>query len=96
MSVTGFLGSGLAREQRDERWLAFHEQVERGMDGVEIFKGVHPVGADAELAGSLRAAQEQDAEDGNFVAMKIEQLIDAMLVLGHAGIAAGGANQGLV
>src|SRR5207249_10354938 len=57
---------------------------------------MHALGAGAKLAGSLRAAQEQDAENGDLVAIEVEGFLEAMLVLGDAAVrGADGTDQGL-
>jgi hypothetical protein len=47
---------------------------------------MHALGARAEFAGRLRAAQQQDAEDGNFVAVEVEGFLKAVLILGDAAV----------
>ncbi len=69
VDVAGFLGAGLARKHFDEWRLALHEEIEGGVDGSEIVELVEAVGAGAQLAGGLRAAEKEDAEDGDFVAI---------------------------
>jgi hypothetical protein len=93
MGVGGFFGAGLAGEERDERRLALHQQIESGVDGVEVVKLVETLAAGAKFAGSLRAAEEQDTEERDFVAMEIEGFLEAMLELGDAGGDGGGAGQ---
>jgi len=66
------------------------------VDEAQIFEGVHSFGAAAEFAGRLRAAEEEFAEDGGFGAREIESIGQAMLVFGHAAIAAGGASEELL
>ena len=60
------------------------------MDGGEVVEGVEAVGAAAEFAGGLRAAEHEEAEDGGLVAAEVEDGADAVLVLGDAGVADGG------
>ena len=96
MGVARLLGAGLARKNFDERRLAFHQVLQAGLHGVEIVERMHAFGARAKFAGSLRTAQEQNAEDGDFVAIEIESFLEAMLVLGDAAVrGADGADQGL-
>ena len=96
LCVAGFLGARLTREDFDERRVALHEELEGGLHAVEILEVVHALGAGAEFAGGLRAAQEQDAEDGDFVSMEIESFVEAVLVFGDAIVAAGGAGESLI
>ena len=96
MGVAGFLGAGLAGEDFDERGFALHEEVQSGLDTVEIFEVVEALGAGAEFAGGLRAAEEEDAEDGDFVTVEVEDFLEAVFVLGDAAVAAGGPGQYLI
>ncbi len=96
MGVAGLLGAGLAPKNFDERGLALHQVLQAGLHGVEIVERMHAFGAGAKFAGSLRTAQEQNAEDGDFVAIEVESFLEAMLVLGDAAVrGADGADQGL-
>jgi len=57
---------------------------------------MHAFGAGAKFAGSLRAAQEQNAEDRDFVAIEVESFLEAVFVLGDAAVrSADGTDQGL-
>jgi hypothetical protein len=96
MGVAGFFGAGLAREDGDERGLALHQQIEGGVDGAEVVELVEALAAGAELAGSLRAAEQEDAEEGDFVAMEIEGFLEAMLELGDAGVGGGGTGEAVL
>ena len=82
--ITGFVGGG-----------AGGKALEGGLDGGEVVEGVETVGAAAEFAGGLGAAEHKEAEDGGLVAAKIEDGTDPMLVLGDAGVADRG-NEGEV
>ena len=96
MHVARLLGAGLARQNFDERRLAFHQVLQAGLHGVEIVERMHAFGASAEFAGSLRATQQQNAEDSDFVAIEIESFLEAVFVLGDAAVrGADGADQGL-
>ena len=92
MHVTGFFGSGLAREDCGERRLALAKAVERGDDVVEGFEAIHALGAAAKFAGSLRAAKQEDAENGDLAAIEVENFLKAMLVFGDAAIGAAGGS----
>jgi hypothetical protein len=74
--VAGFVDSG-----------ASGQALEGGLDGCEIVEGVESVGAAAEFAGCLRAAEHEQTEDGGLVAAEIEDGANPMLVLGDASIA---------
>ncbi len=62
------------------------EAVKGGDDGGEIVEGEEAVGAGAEFAWGLRAAEEEKAEDRSLVAGEVEDGACAMLVLGDAGV----------
>ena len=94
--VAGFFGSRLARKNSRQRWLALGQAVERGDHIFESFKMVHAIGAAAEFSGRLRAAKQQDADDGDLAAVEIEDLLQAVLELRHAAVgAAGGSGEAL-
>ena len=96
MSVARFFGAGLAGEDFDEGWFALHQMLEAGLDGAQVVEGVHALGADAEFAGGLLAAEQQDAENGDFVAVEVEGFLETVLVLGHTTVrGADGTDQGL-
>jgi hypothetical protein len=96
MRVTSFFRSWLSRQQFHQRWLAVHQETQRGMDGIEIVEGVHALGARAEFAGGLRAAEEQHADQGGLVPMKVEDVGEAVLVFRNAAVGGGGAGQTLL
>jgi hypothetical protein len=96
VGVARFLGARLSRKNLDQRRLALHQVLETGLDGAEIFERVHALGAGAEFPGGLRAAQKQDAEDGDFVAIEVESFLEAVFVLGDAAVrSADGADERL-
>jgi len=71
--------------------------LQAGLHGAEIVEGVHALGARAKFAGRLRTAQEQDAENGDFVAVKVEGFLEAVFILGDAAVrGANGADEGLL
>ena len=65
---------------------AIGKALESRLDRGEVVEGVEAVGAAAEFAGSLGAAEHQETEDGGFVAAEIEDGADAVLVFGDAGV----------
>jgi hypothetical protein len=96
MGVAGLAGAGLAGQDGGEGagFVAGcvgdgpgREALEGGLDGGEIVEGVEAVGTAAQLAGSLRAAEHEEAEDGGLVAAEVEDSADTVLVLGDAGVA---------
>lgn len=86
MRITLFFGAGLARQDRDDRRLALHQEAQRGMNGAEILELVEALGARAQFARSLRAAKEENAENRDFMAMEVEDLLETVLVLGHPAV----------
>jgi len=96
MRVARLLGAGLARKNFDERGLTLHQVLQAGLHGAEIVERMHAFGAGAEFAGRLRAAQQQNTKDGNFVTIEIEGFLEAVFVLGDAAVrGADGADEGL-
>ena len=95
--VTSLAGAGLAGEDGGEgagRGFAClggggagGETLERGLDRSEVVEGVEAVGAAAEFAWGLGAAEHEETEDGGLVAAEIEDSADAVLVLGDARVA---------
>ncbi len=97
MGVAHLFGAGLPGKNLDEGRLALHQVLQAGLHGAEIVEGVHAFGARAEFAGRLGAAQEQDTENGDFVAIEVEGFLQAVLVLGDATVrGADGADEGLL
>ena len=86
MRVASFLGARLPWENSDQRRLALHQVLQAGLHGAQVFERVHAFRAGAEFAGRLRPAEQQDAEDGNFVTIEVEGFLKAMLVLGDATV----------
>src|SRR5690349_9017489 len=70
--------------------------LQAGLHGAQIVEGVHALGARAEFAGSLRAAEQQDAKNGDLVAIEIESFLEAVFVFGDAAVrGTDGADEGL-
>jgi len=95
MSVAGLAGSGLARKDGREGAVFIAgcvgggtvcEAFEGGLGGSKVVEGIETVGAAAKFSGSLWAAEHEEAEDGGFVAAKVEDGADAVLVLRDASI----------
>ena len=94
--VAGFAGPGLTRQDRGEGagfaggfvagW-ASREPFEGGLDGAEIVEGVEAVGAAAEFARGLRAAEQEEAQNCGLVATEVEDGTDSVLVLGDPCVA---------
>ena len=87
--VTGFLGSGLPREDHGQRWFALHELLQSGQNVADFLETVHALGAASELAGRLRAAQEEDANERGLGAAEVECFAQPMFIFGDAPV--GGA-----
>jgi hypothetical protein len=66
---------------------ACSQALESGLDGGEVVERIEAVSATAKFAWSLGAAEHEEAEDGGFIAAKIEHGTNPMLVLGNAGVA---------
>lgn len=66
------------------------QAVQGGLDGGEVIEGEEAVGAGAEFAWSLRAAEEEEAEQGGLIAAEVEDGAGTVLVLGDACVVHGG------
>ncbi len=96
MDIAAFLGAGLASEDPYKRWFAIHKEIEGGVDRGEIIECIKAVGPGAKFARSLRAAEKENAEEGDFVAVEVEDFGEAMFELGDAAVGSGGAGQALL
>jgi len=85
---TCFLGSWLAGQLRDECGIAIGKTLQGGDHVGEFFEAEHAFGAPAELTGSLRAAQQKDADDGCLGAREIENFLKVVLVLRNPRVGA--------
>ena len=86
MRIAGFLGSGLAGQDGGQRRLALHQLLQRGKDFANLVEAVQSLSPAAQLAGSLRAAQEQHADQRRLRAAEVEGLAQPVLVLGDAPV----------
>jgi hypothetical protein len=84
MCVASFLRARLPGEKLDQRRLALHQPLQRGLHDAQVVKLVHAVRATAKFARGLRASQQQFAQDGGLVAGEVEGFLKAVLVLGDA------------
>ncbi len=96
VDVAEFLSARLTGQNLHERRLTIHEQVQRGVNRGEVVKSIEAIGAGAKLAGSLRTAEKQDAEQSDLVAVKIENLREAVFELGDAAIGCSGTREALL
>ena len=96
MSVASFFCAGLAREDFGKGRFTVHEQVESRVNRGEVVELIETIGAGAEFAGGLRAAEKKDAEQGDLVAMEIEDFREAMFELGDAAVCCCGAGEALL
>ena len=86
MCEAGLLGTGLPGKNFNERRITLHQMVEARLDGAQIFEWMHAFGAGTKFAGSLWATQQQNAENGYLVTVKIEGFLKPVYVLGDAAI----------
>ena len=66
------------------------------MHGVQVVEGIQALGAGSQFAGSLRAAEEKNADQGDFVPVEVEDIGQAMLEFGDATVGGGGTRESLV
>lgn len=96
MRVTRFFRTRLASQKLNQRRLAIHQEVESGKDGVQVVERIEAVCARAEFAGRLRAAEQQDTDQGDFVPVEVEDVGEAMLEFDDAAVGGGGAREPLI
>jgi hypothetical protein len=78
----------LAGKRDHQSGLAFCKTLQDREDFGSLFEVAEALGAIAQFAGSLRATKEQFAKDGGFAAGEVEDLLQMVLVFGHAAIGA--------
>ena len=84
MSISRLLGTGPAGENLHHGRLALRQSLQCRLHLAQVVETVHALGAAAELAGCLRASQQQLAENGDFAAVEIEGFLEPVLELSHA------------
>jgi hypothetical protein len=95
--VANLFCAGLARKSLDQGGLALDEAVEYGEDVFEFVEAEDALGAAAKLAGGLRTAEQERAEDSGLASGKVEDFLEALLILGNAAVCvARGAGELLV
>ena len=86
VSVARFLGAGLARQDGSERRRALGEFLETSKDVGNLSEGVKALSAAAQFARSLRATQQQNANERGFGSSEVIGLTKPVLVFGDAAI----------
>src|SRR5690606_28323748 len=84
----GLLAAGLAGELAHERLRPPGQRRQRGVDRGEALEGVQPLGPRAQLTGGLRAAEQEEREDGALGVVQVEHLVEDLAVLRLAGAVA--------
>jgi hypothetical protein len=69
--VARFLCARLPGQHLRHRRLAAHQEIQRGMHGIQILKCVEPFASRAQLPRRLRPAQQQHAQHRDLMAVKI-------------------------
>jgi DNA-binding response OmpR family regulator len=88
MRVARLFGTGLAGQHFGQGRIALYQALQRGLRVAQVFKAVKALGAPAELARSLSAAQQQHAYYGGLGAGEVENFLRAMLEFGDAAVGA--------
>ena len=73
MDPAALLLAGAALELGDERLVAVARATQRGVDLVEVGEVVQAVGAGAQLAGRLRAAQQEQGDDRSLAVVEVSR-----------------------
>jgi hypothetical protein len=94
--IAGFFRPGLPCQQLHQRRLSIHQQVESGVDGVQVVEGIQALGTGSQFSRSLRAAEEQNAYQGDFMPVEVEDIGQAMLEFGYATVGGGRPREPLV
>src|SRR5437667_11055848 len=70
--------------------------LQAGLHGSQVVELVHAFSTATELAGRLRAAQQQDTKDSDLMTIEVEGFLEAVLVLRHPAVCGADiANKGL-
>src|SRR5215831_13204506 len=97
MRIADLLGSRTASQSFGQWRIAARELLQSGEHFVQVFKAVHAFRATAQLARCLWAAQQEHAQDRRLRSSEVEDLLQAVLILGDPAVsAAGGSSQPLV
>ena len=94
--VAGFFGAGFTRQNFDHRRFPAGKEIQGRVHGLKILERIHTFRARAQFAGSLRSTEKQNAQHRDFMAVKIVELIEPVLILGDARIAPCGTRQRLI
>src|SRR5271154_2361839 len=86
MDVARLLGSRLPRQNLHQRRLPLHQFLQSRLHIAQFLKTMQPLPAAAYFAGSLRSAQQQDAQDRRLRPREIKNLAQTMFILPHATI----------
>ncbi len=91
VSVAGLLGAGLAGQDGDERRRALGKLLKTSEDVGDFAKGVKTLSAAAQFSRGLRAAEEENADEGEFSAGEVVGLAEPVLILRDAAVGAASA-----
>src|SRR5690348_2012478 len=78
------LSARLAGKRPDQRRLPLAQAIQCGDYVIQRLEAVHAVGAAAQFAWSLRSTQKKHTHDRDLATVEVEDLLQAMLVLGDA------------
>src|SRR5438874_9873259 len=86
--ITRLFGARLPGQYLYQRRLAAHQLLESRLYLIQIFEAVHPFRSASQLARRLRTAQQQNAQDRRLAPIEVKDLLQAVLVFGHAAVRA--------
>src|SRR5207248_5498671 len=86
MLIAGLFCPGLARKHTNQRRLALHQLLQRGLNVVKGFETVHAFPTAAQFAGGLRPTKKKDANDRNLTPIEIEDFLQTVFVLCYAAV----------
>ena len=94
MRIAHFFISHLPRQPGHQRFgLPFHQTGQAGIHGFQVVELVKPLSARAQFTGGLGAAQHQHAQHGGLPTAQVDDLRQAVRMLGHPHIVAAQARR---
>ena len=86
IDIARLLGSGLPGQELHQRRIVLDEFLQNQLHFVEIFQAMHALAASAQLARSLRPAQQQGAEQSVLAPAKVQNLAHAVFKARHPSL----------
>src|SRR5262249_58645906 len=81
MHVARFLRARLPQQHGDKRRIMLDQSLQRRLHVIQMLETEHPLSPPAQLARSLRSAQQEHTQDRRLATGEVENLLNAMFVL---------------